>query len=494
MSSRFKFLFVLVFLAGHSQHALANSDYCYSRGHSTYYEWVESITINGEDYVSPQNYGYFDHTDRPAILQPGENEIVLTPGYRGYAYPEQWRGWLDLNGDNNYDSDEIIFESSGNSERVIQFTLPESIETITTGMRIAMQYGAYPEPCGTYYYGETEDFAVSIENTPVVNDYSHHLTLDYSFELSRTGQLGDPVIWVVEKDGEIVLRRNAAGELRYRYYRNFDGDNIRVWLEQFIDGSYQQVSNIVEYTPGVTDLYELTLSDNFELGRTGQLGDSVQWVIEKDGEIVLQRNAANELNYTYFNNTTGSDFRVWLQMFLDGQYQVVSNTVEYTPDIDQFELSMGNTFELNRTGHVGDPVQWVIEKDGEIVLQRNAADELNYTYFNNTAGSEFRVWLQMFVDGQYQVVSNIVEYTVPASYPYTLSLSNYTVSRSGNLGDNVSWVIIKNGAVVLQRNASNELSYTYFSNTSGSTIAIYLHQWIDGYYQPVSNTLTYTVP
>ena len=58
----------------------------------------------------------------------------------------------------------------------------------------------------------------------------------------------------------------------------------------------------------------------------------------------------------------------------------------------------------------------------------------------------------------------------------------------------MQWVIVKNGNVVLQRNAANELSYTYYSNTSGSTIQVYLQQFIGGYYQPVSNTVQYSVP
>ena len=242
-------------------------------------------------------------------------------------------------------------------------------------------------------------------------------------------------------------------------------------------------------------MFELNQGTNYQLQRSGVFGDSVQWVIEKDGVIVLERNAENELDYTYFSNTNGSQFRVWLKQFINGEYKVVSNTIEYEVGNSQFSLTVDQSFELSRTGMQGDQVQWVIEKNGSVVLERNAENELNYTYFSNTPGALVRVWLQMFIDGSYQIVSNVIEYQVPASLPYTLSVDgSYQITRTGNLGDNLTWVIVKDGNIVLQRNAANELSYKYYINTSGSNFEVYFHQFIDGYYQIVSNTVQYSVP
>lgn len=463
--------------------------YCNAGGSNTSYEWIDQVHINDDAFQSDYDNGYFLHS-QAGELMVGENMLTLTPGYSSYSYLEYWRGWLDVNGDDVFDSSEQIFEYSGNASTSITFDVPEAAAE-NTRLRVSMKYGSYPSACESFYYGETEDFDVSIATA----SYSYNLTLDPDFTVNRTGELGDTVVWVVEVDGQIALQRNAANELSYQYYRNFEGSNIRIWLKQFVNGQYEQVSNIVEYTPGVTDLFEISLGDNYEIFRSGYLGDNVQWAIEKDGAVVLQRNAANELSYTYFNNTDGSVFRVWLKSFIDGEYKVVSNTLTYIPGQESFELTIDSQFELTRDGQLGDPVVWVVEEDGQVVLERNAANEMNYTYYGNNPGSSYRVWLEMFVDGEYQVVSNIVEYDVPGNYAYQLTLgSGYEVTRSGSFGDSVSWVVIKNGSVVLQRNASNELSYTYYSNTSGSTIQIYLQQFIGGYYQPVSNTVSYSVP
>ncbi len=491
---RTAYLFAILSLLAGFETASANN-YCMSSGSNTYYEWIDAININGEEYISGNNSGYFEHIGSEILLSPGANTIDVTPGFRRWNYTEHWRGWIDLNGDGIYAEEEIVFEHIGSSSHSVAYELPSETVSGITGMRIAMSYGAYPEACGNYYYGETEDFIVTIDAGDPPLELTHYLALDYDFTVHRDGAIGDNVSWVVERDGAIVLKRNAAGELEYRHFYNYQGGDFRIWLQSIVEGSYQRISNIVEYSPGITDLFELTLGSDFELHRSGQFGDDVQWVIERDGEIVLQRNAADELSYTYYNNNPGSLFRTWLQQFIDGEYRIVSNTVEYMDEKSSFTLSADQQFKLKRNGQLGDPVQWVIEQDGSIVLQRNAANELSYTYFNNTPGSSYRVWLQMFIDGSYQVVSNIVEYDVQASFPYTLSLgTGYQVNRSGSLGEPVQWVIVKNGNVVLQRNAANELSYTYYSNTPGSTIQVYLQQFIGGYYQPVSNTVQYAVP
>ena len=79
------------------------------------------------------------------------------------------------------------------------------------------------------------------------------------------------------------------------------------------------------------------------------------------------------------------------------------------------------------------------------------------------------------------------------SYVLTLSQTGYTVSRSGSIGDQVSWVFVEDGTVVLTRNASNELSYTYFRNYSGKTFVVYL-QTKTADKTRVSNSVTYSVP
>ena len=475
--------FLTFFSAGTAQ------AYCLATGTYTNYEYIQSIDINDDIRDSGNNAGYLNDSDEIA-LEVGENSLSLTPGFSYGSYNERWAIWIDLDHDGLYETAERLYSGISSSPIYTSITIPATALTGTTGMRVAMRYGATPAACGSFTWGEVEDYIVNISS----GSYPHHLTLSYDFTATRSGEIGDDLTWVVEKDGAIVLQRNAAGELSYRYFYNVPGSHYRIWLSAYINGGSQQVSNIVEYSPGITDMYELTLGNDYSFERSGAIGDPVQWVIEKDGEIVLERNASDELSYTFFSNTADSKFRVWLKQFIDGEYKIVSNTVEYQPGaFDDFQtLTLGDNFEISRTGELYGGYVWVIEKDGVVVLQRSADGEMSYTYYNNVIGSSYRIWLTKFHNGEYVVASNVVLYNPGTTYAYSLNLgTGYQLSRSGSLGDPVQWVIEKNGSIVLQRNAANELTYTYYANTPGSTIRVWLQQFIGGYYQQVSNIVTY---
>ena len=480
----------------HSLALAAASGYCDSNSRSSYYFWQNSVGVGDTVVGTGNNSGYSYIPDSGLTLQPGDNVIELDPGYRSYNYTVYWRGWLDLNGDNQFTSDEQLFQTTSNGMVAVTVSLPEQFELESSTLRIAMKYGSYPAACEVYYYGETEDLGVTLQQPePLALEDTYHLQLHSDFTLQRTGAIGDDISWVIEKDGVAVLKRNGAAELEYRYFSNTQGADMRAWLEQFVDGSYQRVSNIVEYTPGTTDLFELELTAGYQINRSGVLGETgtLTWVVEMDGAIVLERLASDELSYVYYRNWAGTHFRVWLKQFINGQYEVVSNTVEYQPDQTEFTLTLDQKYKLTRDGQPGDQVRWIVEQDGLVIVDRDAASEMEYSFFASQPGSRYRLWLQMNVDGQDQVVSNVLTYDEPTAYAYDLTLlPNYVIARSGNLGDSVTWVIVKDDAVVLQRNAANELTYTY-SSTGSSYYQVYLQQFQDGYYQRVSNIVRYEV-
>jgi hypothetical protein len=475
----------------------APEGYCDSQARISRYFWQESTSL-GENLITTGNDGGYLYTQTPEImLTEGESTISLNPGYRAYAYPLYWRGWLDLNGDMQFTPDEELFKGTARGPLTLPVTLPHNPGMAQGILRVSMKYGSYPQPCEIYQFGETEDFVISFQQAEIQHDNTqdqYHVSVDHDFTIRRSGAIGDTIKWVIELDGNIALRRNAASDLQYTYNRNLNGSHIRVWLEKFVDGDNQRVSNIAEYTPGTSDLYQLTLETGFEISRSGVIGDNLTWVIEENGEIVLERLATNELSYVYFNNTDNSKYQVWLEQFINGQYEIVSNTVEYEVGQTMFEISVDQLNQLRRNGQPGDDLSWVIEENGEVVSVSDACCDMSFKYTNQIPGAQYRAWLEMNIEGEFQTVSNIVEYSEPEFHDYSLSLgADYQITRSGELGENLAWVIIKDGKVVLQRNAANELSYTYYRNTDGSNFKVYLHKFIDGYYQRVSNIVEYRI-
>jgi len=479
---------------------MASAAYCTSAGGSTSYEWIDSVKAGNFEKVSGNNGGYADYTSEgPVALVKGDNDLTLTPGFGPGIYTENWYVWIDVDQNQVFSSTELLYTASSNAAVNGSLVIPDTALTGNTRMRVIMSYSTFDSACGSFTWGEAEDYTVNIgaATTPPVADL-YTLNIENDYTLTRTGNLGDSVTWVIEKDGAIVLRRSAASEMTFRYWANTSGSNFRAWVER---GTANIVSNTIEYTPGQTvRTHELKVAAGYgyEIQRGGVLGEPLNWVIEKDGVVMLTRDASNELNYTYPDNTDGSYFRVWLEQNVNGTDVVVSNVVYYVPGIPiyDFNLTLNKAYDVIRTGALGDPLIWVIEKDGVIVLQRNASNELRYNYFGNTAGANIRVWLKQFINGQYVVVSNTIQYTVNNSInDYALTLGpGYEITRNGNLGDSVSWVIEKNGNIVLERNASNELSYTYYSNTFGAQIRVYLQKFLGSEgYRRVSNIIEYTV-
>ncbi|MCG6970717.1 MAG: S8 family serine peptidase [Gammaproteobacteria bacterium] len=136
--------------------------YCDSGGIYTRYEWIESVILASTWLSSGNDQGYGDYTSTNVLLNKGANSIVLTPGFRYGAYNEYWRVWIDLNQNSVFESDELLY--SGNSRQAItsSITIPPTALAGDTRMRVTMQWGVAPNACGSFTWGEVEDYTVSI--------------------------------------------------------------------------------------------------------------------------------------------------------------------------------------------------------------------------------------------------------------------------------------------------------------------------------------------
>ncbi|MCQ2407083.1 MAG: hypothetical protein MJ065_00960 [Oscillospiraceae bacterium] len=75
--------------------------------------------------------------------------------------------------------------------------------------------------------------------------------------------------------------------------------------------------------------------------------DMLTWVVEANGSIQLERNAENEMTYRPMNYG-GGIIRVWLKAWIDGGYEVVSNTVEIGADNSAAQYDGAGGFERDR--------------------------------------------------------------------------------------------------------------------------------------------------
>jgi PKD repeat protein len=139
-------------------------DYCTSSGNSQGYEWIAGVQVGGLNNPSGAS-GYTDFTSLTANMTKGASvSVALTPGFASSSYTEYWKIWIDYNKDGDFDdAGEEVFSGSGSSVVSGSFTVPTSASSGTTRMRVSMRYGGTPPSCGTFTYGEVEDYTANIQ-------------------------------------------------------------------------------------------------------------------------------------------------------------------------------------------------------------------------------------------------------------------------------------------------------------------------------------------
>jgi PKD repeat protein len=138
-------------------------NYCTSSGNNQNYEWIAGVSVGTLNNPSGPS-GYTDYTHLTANLTAGGlTNVSLTPGFASSSYTEYWRIWIDYNGDCDFaDAGEQVFSGSGSGLVSGNFTVPSSAAGTITRMRVSMSYSTYAPYCGTFTYGEVEDYTVNI--------------------------------------------------------------------------------------------------------------------------------------------------------------------------------------------------------------------------------------------------------------------------------------------------------------------------------------------
>jgi len=130
------------------------------------YEYIARVQIGGIDNTSTTDPGgYGDYTAVSTDLTVGESvNCTLTPDFQGSTYSENWKVWIDFNGDMDFaDAGEEVFYVVGGSSPVSgTITVPAGTAPITTRMRVVMRWNATPVYSGDLGYGEAEDYTVNI--------------------------------------------------------------------------------------------------------------------------------------------------------------------------------------------------------------------------------------------------------------------------------------------------------------------------------------------
>ncbi|MEZ4827479.1 MAG: GEVED domain-containing protein [Bacteroidia bacterium] len=151
--------------------ACLDLDYCLSQGNDVSFEWIQEVSAGPLLYTSGKNDGYGAFTDYSwQLVKDSVYNLLLTPGYAGFAFSESWRVWIDFNQDGVFnDTTERVFgtTTAQSGQIAAQIHIPPNALTGPTRMRVSMRFGGFsgnqvPHPCESFNEGEVEDYCITL--------------------------------------------------------------------------------------------------------------------------------------------------------------------------------------------------------------------------------------------------------------------------------------------------------------------------------------------
>jgi len=180
--------------------------YCDANGGDATAEYIGAVSIDTFTNTSTTNANYTDYTNLNTLTLVGENTypITLTPGFAAGTYSEYFKVWIDYNANGTFDEPmELAFDAGSGSQAAVSGTITVPINLAiapgSTRMRVGMSYvgtfgtGTPPTSCGTYGYGEVEDYCVTIQWSDAVENIAKPMNLQvYPNPAIETIQLNIP--------------------------------------------------------------------------------------------------------------------------------------------------------------------------------------------------------------------------------------------------------------------------------------------------------------
>jgi hypothetical protein len=151
-----------------------NFNYCASAASTTFDTKIASVSINGVVVASPVGPGncatYTDYTSLPPfqIISGASFPVAIEHGTCGGVYGAYAKVYVDVNNDLTFDPiSEMVAEGAVPGGGILSVTgnLPIGTFSGVTRLRVVLvetTLGSSVQPCGSYFYGETQDFSINI--------------------------------------------------------------------------------------------------------------------------------------------------------------------------------------------------------------------------------------------------------------------------------------------------------------------------------------------
>ncbi|MDF7814287.1 M4 family metallopeptidase [Hymenobacter sp. YC55] len=168
------------------------STYCTSKGTNTSYEWIDFVGLGSISRTSSKDAGYYDGTALGTTVTAGSAQTIsFSAGFASTAYTEYWKVFIDYNQDGDFiDSGETIVNGSSASTGTLNasFTVPTTAKSGKTRLRVVMSDASATSSCGSYTYGETEDYSITISGGTALQEAVAVSKSDSNLDLIGSGR------------------------------------------------------------------------------------------------------------------------------------------------------------------------------------------------------------------------------------------------------------------------------------------------------------------
>ncbi|HET9504096.1 MAG TPA: M4 family metallopeptidase, partial [Hymenobacter sp.] len=143
------------------------SGYCASKGTNQGYEWIDYVAIGSIARTSGTDAGYYDGSALTTSVAAGSSQTIsYSAAFKSTAYPEYFKVYADWNQDGDFsDAGETIVSAAASNvatTRSSTFTVPTTARNGKTRLRVVMSDASATTSCGTYSFGETEDYTLTV--------------------------------------------------------------------------------------------------------------------------------------------------------------------------------------------------------------------------------------------------------------------------------------------------------------------------------------------
>ncbi|WP_165903737.1 GEVED domain-containing protein [Hymenobacter gummosus] len=203
--------------------------YCASKGGNVSYEWIDLVQLGSINRSSSKDAGYYDGTALGTTVTAGSAQtIYYSAGFTSTAYTEYWKVYIDYNQDGDFsDSGELVASRSSNSAITLSsaFTVPTTAKNGKTRLRVVMSDNSATTSCGSFSYGETEDYSITISGGLRQSEAAKATAADYKLFPNPTSDVVNLVLPAEHKAGDVQVQIYDVRGVEMKQVR-YDGSGM----------------------------------------------------------------------------------------------------------------------------------------------------------------------------------------------------------------------------------------------------------------------------